>query len=387
MLLDDPDGTAYADLDAATVRALCHRRRGVGADGVLRVVRVDAIEDGRPFVGTADWFMDFRNADGSTGEMCGNGVRVFARYLLANGVVDAAHDLPVATRAGVKPVRFEADGMFTVDMGPAGFPATEGLVMSAGGRSWPATSVDMGNPHGVAFVDDLADPGALLDPPTWTPAEAFPKGVNVEFAVRRGDRHLALRVHERGVGENQVLRHRRLCGRGDGRPGRRSHRPCDLPHRRPGWHTRHRVARRRPPRAHRSGSAHLLGRDRPLTSRRDEPRPRGEASREGLRVRLRGYPGRSSSLRPSQDGTFGRGFLSVVAVTLPLCQRASPPHLTSTRCANSAAASCSGTCGPAARRRSRGSPRSRGPQFSCVPSVITTNADQRASRRTPSQRA
>ena len=208
VLLDDPDGTAYADLDAATVRALCHRRRGVGADGVLRVVRVDAIEDGRPFVGTADWFMDFRNADGSTGEMCGNGVRVFARYLLANGVVDAAHDLPVATRAGVKPVRFEADGMFTVDMGPAGFPATEGLVMSAGGRSWPATSVDMGNPHGVAFVDDLADPGALLDPPTWTPAEAFPKGVNVEFAVRRGDRHLALRVHERGVGET------RSCGTG-----------------------------------------------------------------------------------------------------------------------------------------------------------------------------
>jgi diaminopimelate epimerase len=66
----------------------------------------------------------------------------------------------------------------------------------------------MGNPHAVAFVDDLAAPGALLDPPTWTPDEAFPKGVNVEFALRRGDRHLAMRVHERGVGET------RSCGTG-----------------------------------------------------------------------------------------------------------------------------------------------------------------------------
>ncbi|WP_020573119.1 diaminopimelate epimerase [Actinopolymorpha alba] len=208
VLLYDPDGTAYPDLDAATVRFLCDRRRGVGADGVLRVVRTHAIEDGRAYAGVAEWFMDFRNADGSTGEMCGNGVRVFAHFLRDRGLADPGVDLPVVTRAGLKPVRFEADGQLTVDMGPAGFPASDGLVLTAGGRSWPGVAVDMGNPHGVAFVDDLSDPGALVEQPTWTPYDVFPKGVNVEFAVRRGERHLAMRVHERGVGET------RSCGTG-----------------------------------------------------------------------------------------------------------------------------------------------------------------------------
>jgi diaminopimelate epimerase len=152
--------------------------------------------------------MDFRNADGSVGEMCGNGVRVFARFLRTRGLAGDAGEVPVATRAGLRPVRFEADGQLTVGMGVAGFPESTGLVVSAGGRAWDAVAVDMGNPHAVAMVDDLADPGALLDPPKWTPAEVFPKGVNVEFAVRRGDRHLAMRVHERGVGET------RSCGTG-----------------------------------------------------------------------------------------------------------------------------------------------------------------------------
>ncbi|MET9021376.1 diaminopimelate epimerase [Actinopolymorpha sp. NPDC004070] len=208
LLVHDPDGTLYPHLDAAAVRQLCDRRRGVGADGVLRVVRTDAIEDGRAFVGTAEWFMDFRNADGSVGEMCGNGVRVFAHFLRTRGLVDGTGEVPVATRAGLRPVRFEADGQLTVGMGVAGFPESGGLVMAAGGRTWDAVAVDMGNPHAVAMVDDLADPGALLDPPVWTPAEVFPKGVNAEFAVRRGDRHLAMRVHERGVGET------RSCGTG-----------------------------------------------------------------------------------------------------------------------------------------------------------------------------
>jgi diaminopimelate epimerase len=208
LLLRDPDGTTYADLDAATVRAVCERRSGVGADGVLRAVRTTAIDDGRVYTDVAEWFMDFRNADGSTGEMCGNGARLFAAFLFAEGLADPGAELPVATRAGLKRVRAEADGLLTVDMGLAGFPHALGLEVSAAGHTWPATAVDMGNPHGVAFVADLADPGPLLDPPTWTPAEVFPKGVNLEFAVRRGDRHLAMRVHERGVGET------RSCGTG-----------------------------------------------------------------------------------------------------------------------------------------------------------------------------
>ncbi len=209
VLVHDPDGTAYADLDACMVRALCHRRAGVGADGVLRVVRTAAIDDGQPYADEAEWFMDFRNADGSVGEMCGNGVRVFAHFLVASAVAEPGTELlPVATRAGVKPVRFESDGRLTVGMGSATFPGTGAVKVSAGDHTWPAVAVDMGNPHAVAFVEDLAAPGALLAPPTWTPDEAFPVGVNIEFAVRRGDRHLAMRVHERGVGET------RSCGTG-----------------------------------------------------------------------------------------------------------------------------------------------------------------------------
>ncbi|WP_460524581.1 diaminopimelate epimerase [Flindersiella endophytica] len=208
VLLLDPDGQAYSDLDAGMVRLLCDRRRGVGADGVLRVVRADAIEDGKPYLDQARWFMDFRNADGSTGEMCGNGVRVFARFLASTGFASASGVVPVATRAGLRPVRWEADDRLTVDMGKPEFPPSEGLTITANGHTWPATAVDMGNPHAVAYVDDLDDPGALVEQPSWSPAEVFPKGVNIEFVVRRGPRHYAMRVHERGVGET------RSCGTG-----------------------------------------------------------------------------------------------------------------------------------------------------------------------------
>jgi diaminopimelate epimerase len=208
VLLLDPDGQAYADLDAETVRLLCDRRRGVGADGLLRVVRTDAIDDGKPYVDQARWFMDFRNADGSVGEMCGNGVRVFARFLATTGLAGSSGVVPVATRAGLRPVRWEADDRLTVDMGVPGFPPSEGLKITANGQSWPAVAVDMGNPHAVAYVDDLADPGSLYERPTWSPAEVFPVGVNIEFAVRKGARHYAMRVHERGVGET------RSCGTG-----------------------------------------------------------------------------------------------------------------------------------------------------------------------------
>ena len=209
LLLHDPDGREYAWVGAEAVRLLCDRRRGIGADGVLRVVRADAVEAGRPYAGEATWFMDFRNADGTVGEMCGNGVRVFARYLAETGLADPTGSVPVATRAGVRHVGFAADGeLLTVDMGTARFPDSDGLKITAGGRSWPGTAVDMGNPHSVSYVDDLSDPGALVEAPSWEPAEVFPAGVNVEFAVRLGAHRLAMRVHERGVGET------RSCGTG-----------------------------------------------------------------------------------------------------------------------------------------------------------------------------
>jgi diaminopimelate epimerase len=204
VLLPDPDGRLA--LDADRVRRLCDRRAGIGADGVLRVVRTAADTEARGLPGAdrTDWFMDYRNADGSLAEMCGNGIRVFARYLVDEGLQPAG-DLAVLTRDGVRAVRLAADGDVTVDMGPATLPGTDRKV-TVGDRTWPAVEVATGNPHAVVFVDGLADAGELRSPPVVEPA--FPDGVNVEFVVRRGDRHVAMRVHERGVGET------RSCGTG-----------------------------------------------------------------------------------------------------------------------------------------------------------------------------
>jgi diaminopimelate epimerase len=195
VLLPDLDGRL--DLTPAQVALICDRRAGVGADGVLRVAR--------DTTGQAPWFMDYRNADGSAAEMCGNGIRVFARYLVDAGLA-AAGALDINTRDGVKQVRLGDSGEVTVDMGTARFPGPDDVTVSVNGHVWSATSVDVGNPHAVVFVDSLANAGELRQPPVVEPA--FPDGVNVEFVVRQGDHQLAMRVHERGVGET------RSCGTG-----------------------------------------------------------------------------------------------------------------------------------------------------------------------------
>jgi len=207
VLLPDPDGSVHGDLSPELVAALCHRRAGIGGDGVMRVVRADAYDDPAAVAarGSAEWFMDYRNADGSLSEMCGNGVRVFARYLADHEGVDTARPLPIGTRGGLKTVVFEDDGRVTVDMGePTLLGETK---VSVGERSWPAANIGMGNPHAVAFVESLDDAGSLLESPLYDPA-TYPEGVNVEFVVRRGRRHVGMRVHERGSGET------RSCGTG-----------------------------------------------------------------------------------------------------------------------------------------------------------------------------
>ena len=204
VLLPDLDGART--LDAATVAAICDRRAGIGADGVLRVVPVDLEPDAAPYRGQADWFMDYRNADGSIVEMCGNGIRVFARYLVHAGLQPPGA-FPIATRGGVRTVTCERAGDITVDMGEYALPDLGAISVSVGARSWPALAVMMPNPHAVVFVDDLAEAGDLLTAPQVTPG-AFPEGVNVEFVMVRGPRHVTMRVHERGVGET------RACGTG-----------------------------------------------------------------------------------------------------------------------------------------------------------------------------
>ena len=207
VLLPDPDGAVHGALGSDRVRALCDRRSGIGGDGVLRVIRTAAYAP--EWAAQAEWFMDYRNADGSLSEMCGNGVRVFARYLVDAGLATAP--VPIATRAGLKTVSVEGSGpgaVFTADMGHPKVLGTSQVTIQH--HFWQATHVDMGNPHAVAFVDDL-DPhgpvGPLVDPPVHD-EEEYPDGVNVEFVARRGDRHVAMRVHERGSGET------RSCGTG-----------------------------------------------------------------------------------------------------------------------------------------------------------------------------
>ncbi|GGQ76375.1 diaminopimelate epimerase [Streptomyces flaveolus] len=201
-----PDPENAVDLPPAAVAALCDRRAGIGGDGLLHVVRSAAHPEAKDMAAEAEWFMDYRNGDGSVAEMCGNGVRVFARYLQHAGHVTAG-DLAVATRGGVKRVHLSKDGDVTVGMGRALLPEGD-VEVSVGERSWPARNVNMGNPHAVAFVADLEHAGLLYDPPPYRPAAAYPDGVNVEFVVDRGPRHVAMRVHERGSGET------RSCGTG-----------------------------------------------------------------------------------------------------------------------------------------------------------------------------
>jgi len=178
-------------LDPPTVRALCDRRAGIGADGVLRLER-----------GADGFVMDYWNADGSVAEMCGNGIRVYARYLVDAGLAEPG-TLTIGTRAGVRTVQVPADGDVTVEMGA---PVPLAAAPTVGGR--PGTAVSMGNPHVVVELPDLAalDALDLTRPPEVRPP--LPDGQNVEFVVRRGPRGLARRVHERGVGET------RSCGTG-----------------------------------------------------------------------------------------------------------------------------------------------------------------------------
>lgn len=197
ILVPDLDGSLV--LEDAFVAAICDRHRGVGADGLIRIA---PNEDQRE----AEWFMDYRNQDGSLAEMCGNGIRVMARYLVDNGLVEPGRFL-IGTRDGLKEVTVPLVGDISVDMGVvSAMPGS--VVVSIDGNEYPAAKVDVGNPHAVVFVDSLDAAGPLLMPPSVTPENAFPAGVNVEFVKIDGEREVSMRVFERGVGET------RSCGTG-----------------------------------------------------------------------------------------------------------------------------------------------------------------------------
>jgi diaminopimelate epimerase len=200
-----PDLEGAIDLTPELVRALCDRRTGVGADGVLRVVRCENDPDGKEFAADADYFMDYRNADGSTAEMCGNGIRVFLRYLMRVSLV--TESAAVATRGGITRVRSCTDGDISVQMGLPLVLADRPVATAAPIAAPAVAVVRMPNPHVVVQVDAADLDGLdLTRPPVVVPP--LPDGQNVEFVVPVGPGHLRMRVHERGVGETQS------CGTG-----------------------------------------------------------------------------------------------------------------------------------------------------------------------------
>ena len=193
VLIFDPENRA--EITADQVRAICDRKTGIGADGFIRIGK-----DGEK------WFMDYRNSDGSIAEMCGNGIRVMAKYLIEKGHQKPGI-FPINTRDGMKFLSVPDSGDITVNMGQIREVFGE-ISATANGKTWSGYNIDMGNPHAVVFVESILEVGDLLNPPIVEPASEYPDGVNVEFVQFLPNGELKMRVHERGVGETKS------CGTG-----------------------------------------------------------------------------------------------------------------------------------------------------------------------------
>jgi diaminopimelate epimerase len=209
VLIADFDGVM--DLTEEQIQLICDRHFGIGADGLIFVTKTENSEVAHLLHDepNAEWFMDYRNADGSKAEMCGNGIRVFARYLTTRGLASImdGSTLAIATRGGVKDLTTTATG-FAVDLGRWGVDSDDYLVKADGiSVARPGLGLNLGNPHVVVALADDGELEALelhkaprLDP---NPR----KGANVEFVVlddpliKEGVATISMRVHERGVGE------------------------------------------------------------------------------------------------------------------------------------------------------------------------------------------
>ena len=210
VLFSDPEGDT--ELTPTQIAAVCDRRFGVGADGVIRAVRSGNLDDGAAALAedpAAVWFMDYWNADGTVSEMCGNGIRVFTSYLLDQGLAELppGASIAIGTRAGVRTVSRTANG-FQADLGTWRLAGGEPLVRAkALPVARPGLGIDVGNPHVVVA---LADDGELegLDLAYQPILDPVPDaGANIEFVVpaeplvEDGVGRIRMRVHERGSGE------------------------------------------------------------------------------------------------------------------------------------------------------------------------------------------
>lgn len=175
-------------LSPPQVANICERSFGIGADGLIRIVKTDGI-----------WFMDYRNADGSLAEICGNGTRVMSRYLYDRKLVDGS-TFTIATRAGdVKVIRISSD-IFSVELGPI-IDLDKDVQVQVGSNNYSGSILTAPNPHVVSIVDSLDEIGDLLLAPTHTPVPELPMGANFEFVHVLSKTEASIRIFERGVGE------------------------------------------------------------------------------------------------------------------------------------------------------------------------------------------
>ncbi|MFC2000381.1 diaminopimelate epimerase [Chloroflexota bacterium] len=185
-------------------RSICHRRFGVGGDGLILVLPSQR----------ADFRMRIFNSDGSEAETCGNGLRCFVRYTIDRGRAEAERELMIETTAGIKSVKPLADGRFQVDMGaplysPEEIPVDLAVDITpildypvrVGGQDLMLTFVSMGNPHGVCFVEDVVDFPLTELGPIVEHHQLFPQRLNFEIAGVVSRREITARVWERGAGE------------------------------------------------------------------------------------------------------------------------------------------------------------------------------------------
>ena len=221
----DEDGTREPTADE--VRFLCDRHFGIGGDGLIRLAHPQAVSDVNErqiadcAAGDADWFMDYRNADGSLAEMCGNGTRAITLFAQRQGIADQPGGTPfhLGTRAGVKILTSLGDvpglgkDVFQVEMGAWKRGDVDGYEVTIPGTSGSArgTFVDMGNPHVVAVLEDAfaslpnVEDLDLVTKPVVAPE--IPSDQNVEFVrideQSEGDDagEATMRVNERGCGE------------------------------------------------------------------------------------------------------------------------------------------------------------------------------------------
>lgn len=183
---------------------LCDRHFGIGADGVIFAL---------PGTPGANYTMRIFNSDGSEPEMCGNGIRCLARFLVDLEGVSAPQSYTITTLAGLMVPQVRPDGQVTVDMGPPILEAERiptflgdkhasvlDASLTAAGRDWQVTCVSMGNPHCVVFVEDVADVPLGEWGPQFEHHPAFPQRTNTEFVQIIDRQHLHMRVWERGAG-------------------------------------------------------------------------------------------------------------------------------------------------------------------------------------------